>query len=46
MVGTPEFEHCVGLISQSIEVFVSIQDPAWGKSALIRLRLIHASQDK
>ena len=46
VVGTPEFEHCVGLISQSMEVVVSIQDPAWGKSALIRPRSMHVSRDK
>ena len=45
-VGTPELEHWVGLISHSMGELSSIQDPAIGKSALIRPRSTQASRDR
>ena len=46
-VGTPELEHSVGLMSHIIEgELESLQDPACGKSSLIKPMSMHASRDR
>ena len=46
LVGTPELEHLVGLMSHSIALSVSSCDPTWGKFGLIRPRSVHAWNDR
>ena len=45
-VGTPEFEHCVGLISQSMELPVSSYEFTCGKLGCMRPKSTHALKDR